>query len=445
VRDQKVARINAVSPSFCLAKWLQVTVDLTRGTTQSCHHPKRHDIPLSEIAVNPSALHNTNFKKEQRRKMLAGERPPECSYCWAVEDAPAGLLSDRYIKSMDPWAYGELDRISQLPWDTDVAPTYLEVMIDDRCHFSCMYCLADISTSVALEMEKHGAYRVKDSAHRMPQSPKIEGDNPYVKAFHEWLPRILPGLHTLRLTGGEPLLSPRLEETLSIIENNPSPRLILTVNTNLGHRGEKIDRFIDRVLAMRERGSIGSFEIYTSMDTAGARADYIRYGMSHALVLENIERIALRPERVPVVIMATYNLLSISSFDSLLADVLDLKRRGAPVVLDTSHLVNPSYLRASLAGERLREKLVKSVAFMQSATEPGFSAHETQKLINVLGWVDSQRAHPEGLSTIESDRADFFSFITEYDRRKGTDFHQLFPEYRGFWMECKTAYFNRIK
>ena len=51
-------RLNAVSPSLCLAKWQQVSIHLPSGMTQSCYHPPTHRIPLEEIKVNPSALHN---------------------------------------------------------------------------------------------------------------------------------------------------------------------------------------------------------------------------------------------------------------------------------------------------------------------------------------------------------------------------------------------------
>jgi len=63
---------------FCLAKWTQVTMHLHNGMTHSCHHPGPHKIPLEEIRLNPTALHNTNFKKLKRKEMLEGKKPAEC-------------------------------------------------------------------------------------------------------------------------------------------------------------------------------------------------------------------------------------------------------------------------------------------------------------------------------------------------------------------------------
>ena len=74
VRD----KLNAVSPSFCTMKWLHQTLYLHTGDNHSCYHPRPHHIGLDEIAIDASALHNTKWKKEQRKKMLEGERPQEC-------------------------------------------------------------------------------------------------------------------------------------------------------------------------------------------------------------------------------------------------------------------------------------------------------------------------------------------------------------------------------
>ena len=55
-------RLNAVSPSLCLAKWQQVSIHLPSGLTQSCYHPPTHKIPLELLKDKPSVLHNTPIK-----------------------------------------------------------------------------------------------------------------------------------------------------------------------------------------------------------------------------------------------------------------------------------------------------------------------------------------------------------------------------------------------
>ena len=48
---QTKEQINNISPSFCAAKWQQVTLHLHNGRTHSCHHPSPHAIPVDEIKI----------------------------------------------------------------------------------------------------------------------------------------------------------------------------------------------------------------------------------------------------------------------------------------------------------------------------------------------------------------------------------------------------------
>ena len=66
-----------LGPSLCLAKWKQVSLHLPTGLNNSCYHPPLHEIPAELLAENPGALHNTPYKKEQRKIMLRQERPSE--------------------------------------------------------------------------------------------------------------------------------------------------------------------------------------------------------------------------------------------------------------------------------------------------------------------------------------------------------------------------------
>ena len=80
IYTQMEEKLNEVGKGMCLAKWTQVTLQLQTGHNHSCHHPRTHKISENEIKRNPSALHNTQYKKLRRREMLTGKRPEECDY-----------------------------------------------------------------------------------------------------------------------------------------------------------------------------------------------------------------------------------------------------------------------------------------------------------------------------------------------------------------------------
>jgi hypothetical protein len=105
--------LNEVGTGMCLAKWTQVTLQLQSGHNHSCHHPRTHKISEKEIERNPSALHNTRYKKLRRKEMLSGARPEECDYCWNVEDN-SDMLSDRVFKSEEPWSWEYFNEIKNI-------------------------------------------------------------------------------------------------------------------------------------------------------------------------------------------------------------------------------------------------------------------------------------------------------------------------------------------
>ena len=122
-------RLNKLSPSMCMAKWLQVSLHLPQGLTQSCYHPPTHKIPLDELKTNPTALHNTKEKLLQRKQMIDGERPSGCNYCWKIEDAPGGPhLSDRHYRSGEQWVGKDgWQQVVEGGWENNINPRYVEV------------------------------------------------------------------------------------------------------------------------------------------------------------------------------------------------------------------------------------------------------------------------------------------------------------------------------
>ena len=73
-----------------------------------------------------------------RKQMLNGERPAECDFCWRIEDN-TGEVSDRTLKSLDPYSIHDFDTISKLKGDEDIYPRYVEISFSNVCNFKCSY------------------------------------------------------------------------------------------------------------------------------------------------------------------------------------------------------------------------------------------------------------------------------------------------------------------
>lgn len=442
---------------FCLAKWTQVTMHLHNGMTHSCHHPGPHKIPLEEIKNNPTALHNTRFKKQKRKEMLEGKKPAECDYCWNVEKT-SNSFSDRVFKSSEPWSLPFMEEIKGLDWRANYNPKYVEVSFANTCNFKCSYCSPMFSSKWMEEIEKHGGYPTSTSFNhlgwfqRPNQLPyKNSEENPYVESFWNWWPDLYNDLHTFRITGGEPLLSKDTWKVLDFISTteNPNRKLNFSINSNLGSPKVLIEKFVAIAKKIIEEKRVNEFIIYTSCEAYGSQAEYIRNGLDFNLFIENIEYILSELPTVSIVVMATFNAMSVFSYGELIDKVFELKQKYqtterywvSPIQLDTSYLRYPLHQSVKILDREHKELILEAAkkAFYYATpefkhTNIGFSDIEVQKIKRIYDYAISE----DETFDIEKNKADFIAFVDEHDIRRNTNFLETFPELKEFYNNVKS-------
>jgi hypothetical protein len=65
----------------------------------------------------------------------------------------------------------------------------------------------------------------------------------------------------------------------------------------------------------------------------------------------------------------------------------------------------------------------------------GFKDYELQRLQRVIDFMgEGCNLDPE---YVKIQKADFYRFFNEHDKRRGTGFVRTFPEMAEFWNECK--------
>lgn len=451
-------KLNSISPSFCMAKWKQVTLHLQTGQTHSCHHPGTHKIPLSELADNPSALHNTNFKKLQRKKMLEGERPEECDYCWRVEDNSPDLFSDRIYKSYSNWSTPYINEVTSMPWDHDVIPSYLEVSFSNVCNFKCSYCMPQVSSKWMEEVERYGPYPTSDrfgditwirQRDAMPIPHRDE--NPYVEAFWKWWPEIHDKLDNFRITGGEPLLTKDTFRILDWFIEHPNPNIELAINTNMCPPDGVLDNFIEKIKIICSEKKVKNFKLFTSAEAHGKQAEYIRHGLDYNKWLSNIRRVLDEVPGCTFSIMSTYNVLSVHSYEKFMKDILQIKLDYStyktvhpPIILDVPYLRYPRHQAIFIMPAAWKKIVYDQVSFiyrnMQNpdwyeTANKGFYKGEADRFRRIYELVMNQEDPPE--PTL--DQKDFVKFVDEHDRRRGTNFLETFPEFEETYYKWKSA------
>ena len=455
-------KLDSVSPSFCLAKWLNVSLHLTTGKTHSCYHPPVHSINREEIKTNPSALHNTTQKKQERAEMLAGKRPGGCSYCWRMEDSHSPY-SDRHYQSIS--YIHRLNEVIQKGSGHNIIPSYVEVNFNQACQFKCSYCSPHLSTAWMEESLKYGSWPTTTS-HNDIEGLKQSGlwpvskqeENPYVKAFWKWWPTLYPQLKVFRMTGGEPLIDPNTYRVLDYIEEHPNTKLILAITTNLCPPEKLRERFVNQVKNIFDKNHISRFIIYPSIDTWGPQAEYIRYGLNVDEFEKNVIQFLKEMPNLRMSFIVTTNALSIFSLKKFLKKILEWQKKfsyssyyiekyqGAlRISLDLPYLRSPAWQALDVLPKEMAEGyLLDCLKFIENnqANEKkgkhhGFSLFHINKMKRLLNLLKQ----PVDKKTQKLNRINFYKFFSEHDKRRNTHFLKTFPELKIFWFQCeKLAY-----
>jgi len=442
--------MNEISPTFCLAKWHHTSIYLHTGQTHSCYHPRPHAIQLDEILENPSALHNTRTKKQERAMMLVGEKPDGCKYCWNVESLSDTHISDRHIRNQSIYNHKRLEEIKNSTWDLNINPEYIEIAFSNECNFKCGYCHPMSSSSFQSEIKKFGPYETVKN-HRLDIEwfkPYEEDDNPYVKAWWEWWPEMSKTLNILRITGGEPLMHRSTWRLFDQLREDPRPHIELNINSNLGVKPSLIDKLAENINELIENKKIKQFKLFSSMDTWFGRAEYIRTGLKLILWETNLDTY-ITQTRSPITFMCTFNILSVTSFTDFLQKVLDWRKKYNHVFdnidnermirFDTPYLKEPlQYDMQILPKEEFLPYFDKILQFIDDNRDENdrtkFSDLEYERFRRVRDYF-AQVNYDE--HKVNEGRIDFYNWFTEYDKRRNTNFIETFPEMNDFWEECK--------
>ena len=424
--------IDIKSESFCGAKWYNSTIWLGSGQTTSCHHPLPHQISREEIINNPKALHNTQQKKLERSQMQQGQRPRGCEYCWKIEDTGPDALSDRVYKTVI-YSDKDLDHAFTLPIQNDVDLKTLEISFDRTCQFACSYCNPAFSTTWVKDISQNGPYTnlVSDGRnhfthiHSSSQLFKPSEENPFVTAFFQWWETGLSqNLTELRLTGGEPLMSPETWRLLDWFEKNNTD-MKFALNSNLGAKADIIDRLIEATKNMKH------FHLYTSNESLGLQAEYIRDGLVWSDWANNLDKILQNGNIEGLHMMCTINALCLDSLPKFLDVLMQYKTEwGKDFPTFTLNILRfPSFQSPLILPREIKQQYSNDLQAWYNANKDSEFLHDMERnhVLRLIQYLNTVETPHSGAQSVDILVQDFKRFFEQYDQRRNKDFCKTFP------------------
>ena len=230
------------------------------------------------------------------------------------------------------------------------------------------------------------------------------------------------------------------------MKRSPKPHLELNVNSNLGGKERQLAKFTDSVNSLLTQDKIKSFKLFTSVDTWNQRAEYIRDGLDLEVFERNLDYF-LTNTTAPVTFMITFNIFSVTTFQTLLEKILEWRvkyndvnsGRWQRIHFDTPYLKEPlQYDINILPKEQYMPYMESHLQFIQDNLKEGskthFSTMEYEKFRRVVSYMKTTEYD---VNKIREGRRDFYNFFKEQDRRRNVDFESSFPEMSDFFTLCK--------
>jgi organic radical activating enzyme len=434
--------LDTKSKSFCAAKWYNATIWLGSGQTTSCHHPPAHAIDLEEIETRPSAIHNTIQKKMDRLAMQNGNRPRGCEYCWKIEDMGRDAVSDRVYKSKI-YPIEALDTAFGTDHREDVNLRTLEIAFDRTCQFACSYCNPAFSSTWVRDIKQNGAYTnlISDGrnhfthTHDSAQLFRFGETNPYVEAFFKWWETDLhKTLQELRITGGEPLMSGETWKLLDWFRNNQGRSSTrLAINSNLG-----ADVDLDRLLVAAEGVEL---DLYTSMESEGQQAEYIRDGLDYSKWVMNMIRLMESKQLHGLHVMCTINALCLDTLPDLLTVFMHWKHEyGRDFPNFTLNILRfPSFQSALVLPDeiRTRHRAQLEAWLDQWGQDSMIQEHERRHVERLIDYLDVVKTPHSEAFDMPQLRNDFYEFYRQYDQRRNKQFDRTFTHLKNWYNDLQ--------
>jgi organic radical activating enzyme len=364
--------------------------------------------------------------------MQTGQRPKGCEYCWKIEDMGRDAVSDRVYKSKI-YPIKDLDDAYKLDHRSDVDLRTLEIAFDRTCQFACSYCNPAFSSTWVKDIKNNGPYAglVSDGRnhfthiHDSSQRYRYGETNPYVEAFFAWWESDLHRtLQELRITGGEPLMSAETWRLIDWFKNNRGRSTTrLAINSNLGQEVD-LDRLLESVEGLE-------VDIYTSNESIGAQAEYIRDGLDYEAWFANVRKLLNSSSIRAVHCMATINALCLNSLPDLLTELVNLKRiYGRDRVSFTLNILRfPSFQSPLVLPDYLRRTFQINLTewLRNHRRNPLMHEHELNHLRRLIDYLDVVKTpHSEAFDRPKL-LNDFGQFHRQYDQRRGKNFEATFP------------------
>ena len=376
-----------MNDAFCILPWIGLHTAPNGNVYPCC--AANSEMPWGNL--NDGNLHeiysNDKFK-ENRKKMLNGEKIPECNLCYRNEEFYGH--SQRVDTNQ---GYPNSVRQAKLGLKTKIQ--YLDVRFSNICNMKCRMCNSGFSSLWGQE-EKSQGFHVPSYMH--------------VKKEHiDNILELLPNVDHIYFAGGEPLI---MDEHYVILEEiqrlNLASKIHIRYSSNLSVLQYKKKNLLDLWKGFN------NIDYAASIDHYGERAEYIRHGTNWADIENNIKTLQ-SVDNVQLSISSTVNVFNYVTYSDFMEYMQKYFSHIHYISMYPMH--TPDYMTSQTLPSNLKklgtDKLKKLSKINQSRYKD-----DIENLIKYANDLDTWNIHKNEL----------LEEIKLRDKIRGEDFCRTFPE-----------------
>lgn len=283
--------------TFCMAPWTHTYISpqaerrLCCASREEAKYVKQYIDRSTEGSAefSPTTLEehwNSDHMKSVRRRMLQGERLPECEVC---NEQTLNLFTYRkyFTERLFPHLWQEVLASTAADGSTTMRPISFDYRLSNQCNFKCRMCGEQLSSSWEAEKRKYNVWSDAD-AHWMRPEIKREMQKFQKEVVEaEFAAAVRENrVEEIYWVGGEPLMwLAHWQYMQEIRDRGYAKDVFVRYNTNLSkieHRG--VELFSDLLVHFKD------FNLCASIDAVGKTGEFIRTGIDWQKWRSNYER-----------------------------------------------------------------------------------------------------------------------------------------------------------
>jgi hypothetical protein len=322
--------------------------------------------------------------------MEADRRHPGCQRCWEEEDAGKTSLRQRYNRHPD---LGTFPAKPEIQW--------IELALSNKCNLACRMCDSKYS---------HLWYEPEIAMYGRAQS-----ETKHVGVDVTAIYPLIPTLRHVKITGGEPFITPENWDLLAeIIRHGKASEIYLNYSTNCTVRLDP-----EQIAMLSQFRYV---EIALSLDSIAENEwGYVRWPSKVGKALRNCLDYRAIGESFRPLMRPTISLYNVMTLPQTIDWFLD-HFPGCGV--NATHLTYPEHLRVTVLPERF--KAVIRAHFATYAYRHEETRRQCGYILNFMGSVDESHLLP-ALKT----------YNDALDAMRSQSFDESFPYYSGLMSDVE--------